>query len=318
MNKLRIKQATIWIDSLCGSIAGKAVLAIFLFIVPATSIVYYGTDDFKSSIKSHYPELASWLDNHAFIFAMYTIGAIALEFIISHIIHSLAAKWRAPLKGDESMLINLVRAFNVLVKAKSDRFRDARKRVENGEISRDAIFDTITKPDQQIAIIAQQICDLFERIYLDSHNSHTDVFRVRILSVTNGTLGSFILAPENLPMTTPLETLRESGSTVSRCLSTKKPKFIPDIEVELTKRTRWYIASHNDVDDDQDKDRGSLYCYPVIYEQNVIYIICVSCRERGILPVKHKEFYKYVLHEFSERIKLEHHLINIKQRHETK
>jgi len=281
--------------------------------VPSIILTYYSTEPIKTLINDRANFLGRWLDDHVLAGYAYTIIVMILQGIILPILQHLAEKLE-PASNIKDLLI-LRRAIELIVKAKKDRFSDAFRRLCNNEIKNEQVFLNITKPEQQIAVIAEQLCITFEQLTLENvprrKKSH---IKVRILSVIDGNIDEdyYAIAPQDCIPVTPISELRHSDSTVSVCLKYKRMVFISDITEELKKTDRRYRPTHQGITDDQDGDKGCLICYPVIQDNKIIFIVCLSSCVDGLLTPKLKEFYKEILDQFASRITLEHRLLQLK------
>ena len=286
-------------------------LPIFSVALPTIILTYYSTEPVKRVVQESAPFIGEWLDFHVGYAYVYTVLAMLFQGVFVPGLSRLSEPVSAPSR--EKHLFLLKNVLEAVVKTKAARFKDVLHNLPS-EVRGGELFEKITKPEQQIAIIVSQICTFFEQTVEDKANKRNKPdIKVRLLEVESGVItGYFASAPEKRPPRTDIAEFNQKDSTTYWVLTEKRSKFIPDIEREIRKSHRHYRPANKEQDPDQDSDTGSLYCFPISQEYNTIFILCVSCNKTGYLVPELKDMYEDVLEQFACRIRLEHRLIHLK------
>lgn len=210
---------------------------------------------------------------------------------------------------DSRGLLTLFEVLESVVGAKAQRFGGFVKEFlgENGAGDAGKTFEGITKPDQQIALLANGIHAFFDAIDKDGVS-----FRVSVIALEDGVPSDYYYYfPNSEPPRTPIEIIKSDESSVSYCIAKKKILIISDLQSEAIKSdNRHYIPSQEEA-----HEEGSLLCYPVIhhYSDTVPYAITVVADKKGYFSCEKRKFYNWIFRHFAVRIGLEHSLLILKE-----
>jgi hypothetical protein len=142
----------------------------------------------------------------------------------------------------------------------------------------------------------------------------TDVsFKVTIASISDGVpIEWFYYTPQSEPPRTPMDVLQNPNSSICRAISTRRMVIIEDFKAEAEKGKDGYYA----VESDAEIDNGSLICYPIFDPRRgtVPYVLTVVADKKKHFLKQKKPIYQWVVERFVVRIKLEHHLEELKQK----
>jgi hypothetical protein len=207
-------------------------------------------------------------------------------------------------------LLSLFTTLERVVGAKASRFDRAVKQLEEDKITANPkeLFLEITQPSQQIALLVEAFHGFFDVIDKSSVS-----FKVTMASIVDGVpVEWFYFAPQSQPPRTPIEVLQRPNSAISRAIAARRMVVVEDFKAEVAKRDNGsYIVKDGVASED-----GSLICYPVLdpKRERIPYVLTVVAdRKKYFLGVK-KPFYEWVFERFVVRIKLEHHLEEIKMK----
>ena len=206
--------------------------------------------------------------------------------------------------------IAILQALDNVVSEKCRRFGDDLKITKKGA-KHDAasIFLSITRPDQQIALLVEAVRTVFS--FLDETNA---LFRIGLLSVKEGKPTEWLaFSPTAHPPRTAASDLSAPGSCVSSAIRTKSIVVVQDIQKEIKKRTkgeRRFMKGNT-----QPTDQGSQLCFPIIHASsgNVEYVLSIAGNKRDCLIEEHAELYAWILEHFVLRISLEHNLVLLRE-----
>jgi hypothetical protein len=282
-------------------------------VLPLILLTFFSIDSFHSSLTNQYVWL-SFLDEYEVQIIVVCVVLNALPTVVNPLISLLSTKSKsfAGLDG----LTALIHSLKSIVDAKYKRFELVRNNLSSqpGAPS-NSIFSEITKPDQQIAIIVETIHLFIKEVAKQRVKGIQDSqIKVRLIKVESNDLNNYFhCAPENCQPYTPIAKLKNPDSTAFRCLENKRMILISDIEKELIKTERRYFPTHKDSTDEYDVDKGSLICYPILLNNEVQFVLCVSSNIPYFFKDHLKNVYKFVLDQFALRMKLEISLLKLKE-----
>jgi len=197
----------------------------------------------------------------------------------------------------------LLESFQTVVASKIHRFStELQEFQKRGSVNKEQIFNTITKPDQQIIIIIHALFHFLDSITRDIE------FRVRLAEINNKKPTKwFAYAPEYPPPQINIESLQHPDSTISVCLKSGKMEIVESIAEEIKRPKRRCVEI--------DGRQGSILCYPVFQQANGIhpYVISIYASRDGFFMEKKRDLYNLILNQFALRIQLEHNLILLKE-----
>ena len=203
-------------------------------------------------------------DNPYMAFSMAAVYLIVLNGFISLIKDNCNQVEEIDSKG----LLTLFEALEAIVGAKANRFGEYLKSYTNGTKSSAEVFSDITRPDQQIALIAAGLHGFFDAIDTVGVN-----FRVCVILVEDGIPSDFYYYhPISEPPKAEIEDLQSDESTVSACIRKKDIVIVPDVHEPIGKgEKRKYVGSTSG------QDQRSIICYPVMhrYTDAIPYVIAV-------------------------------------------
>lgn len=269
---------------------------------PAFFLVsYYTRQGVKNMFDAYLgADFVSFINKYSIIIF---IISILLTYIWS-VIHAILDNLTSP-KDNLTIVhaVTLLESFERIVAEKAHRFtaelNDFRKK---NSITTEQVFNTITKPDQQIIFI---IYTLFA--FLKCIDKNAD-FRVRLVEIKdNRPAGWFAFAPEHPYPQTDIEDLQHPDSTISACLKTRRMEIVESISAEVKKNNRKCVVT--------DDRNGSILCYPIYQAatKSWPYVISLYVDKEGFFKKSHKDFYRLILDQFALRIQLEHSLLQMKE-----
>ena len=305
-----------FIDSLEDFFAKKIVnilQAVICGVFPLIFFTFFSIDGFHDGLINKYEWLKK-LDNHVLGIIVICLILNALPAVVSPLISTFSTKSKS-FVGIEGLMA-LIKAFESVVTAKYKRFELAHKSfLTKSDKNAESIFFEITKPDQQIAILVETLHLLTKEVARQQIKGIQDgQIKVRLIQVQDNKLIDYVhWAPENFDPYTPVSKLQETESTAFLCLKNKRMILIQDVEKELTQNKRKYVPTHEGAADEFDIDKGSLVCYPVYFDNHVEFVLCISSNIPYFFRDHLKSIYKFVLDQFSARMKIEIALIKLKK-----
>jgi len=212
----------------------------------------------------------------------------------------------------DTELSALFETIDRVVEAKATRFLECAKRIASGEkLAPGNVFTEITKPDQQILLLAVGLHSFFGAIDV------SDVrFKVTVADMDDDgkPVGWFCYQPLSDPPRTQIEVLREGNSAICRAAATRRLVIVEDFEKESKKgKSGAYVLANRET-----VEEGSLLCYPV-YDpamsktKAVPYVITVVADRKRYFTRDKKALYEWMLKKFVVRLRLEHYLLVLKQ-----
>lgn len=196
-----------------------------------------------------------------------------------------------------------VASFNVvweqLVNSKCFRFDTflTSKNYKAG-MSKEEIFNNITRPDQQFITLAKVLYEYF-------HSQFDHEFKVRILKIKNKEPCKWLSFHPSKPETEATK-LKDPKSTVSNCIRKNKMLIIEDIAEEIKKENAHYFVTHNIRD-----EKGSLVCIPCYCEKIKDYatVVIIWCEEKMFFKERERKKIQSITEQIESRVKLEQNLL---------
>ena len=211
--------------------------------------------------------------------------------------------------SQEELLI-ILDTLNTAVSSKTERFLNVTKKVLANKWKPARIFQEITKPEQQIALLIFAIQGIFEFLF-----KREVEIRVGLMEIENNKPTEwFTFAPKETPPKTGPNALSAPTSAIMRSLELGDIVVVEDMQNEINKNNkdgRMCIKGSTN-----NNDNGSLITLP-IYCPNTrepIYVLSVKSNKVKCFLQEEKERYKWIFQNiFFTRIILEHHLLLMKK-----
>jgi hypothetical protein len=274
---------------------------------PAVITVYVGDRILRPQLVAYLPAwFSGFLDRHVLL--AYTLAGIWVYAFTAFYAFIESTSNRED-QIDVAGLLALSNTIEKVVGAKARRFGAyLEQRLQDPPPPTGAaVFDRITQPRQQMALLAEGLHAFFDVI-----DKRGAAFRVGIAECRdNKPVGWLYFSPESEPPRTSIEDLQSPHSTISACLREKDLVIVEDIVKEAAKgQQRRYVATRPGAGNDE----GSQLCYPVIhhYTRSIPYVIAVAANKKGYFQESQKELYLWILRRFALRFELEHSLLVIK------
>lgn len=204
----------------------------------------------------------------------------------------------------------ILNSLNVVVSSKNERFLKATKEALKEGWAPERVFEEITKPDQQIALLICSIQGIFETIFEQKVE-----IRVGLMELENKKPADwFVFAPYASPPRTSSAVLKSPSSTIMCAIKSGGLVVIEDMVAEFKKKSK---SERKCVKGSvSDKENGSLIAMP-IYCPNTkdpIYVLSIKANKPKAFIEADKERYKWIFENiFFTRILLEHHVMLMKQ-----
>jgi hypothetical protein len=207
-----------------------------------------------------------------------------------------------------------------LIKAKSKRFFDfykvlLSKKGMKGDPS--DVFSNITKPDEQLALMATLLHEYFAKTIVPSgYTSNVSVM------APDGDKLRFTYY-KDAPLSIKKEMFCFGQSAAGKAWQKGKIIIVPDKQKELqdSNGKRLYEKGKRDFND----DAGSLICYPVFdfqlsndHKGSLIYVINITSSKPNNFLIEDQAHYEKILSSIGERMILEHRLKKIRDEIEIK
>lgn len=206
----------------------------------------------------------------------------------------------------------LLETIETVVEEKRKRFANAVKDLINVNSSSPTctkVFNTITQPQKQIEYILEALELCFKKLY------PSEYFKIALMGVENNSLKDWVyFLPYTAKPNTDINDLRNSESTMSHALFSKRIVIIEDVQKELKKaNNKKYIKGSTG-----ENENWSQLCYPVksISSNEVIFIICIGAKKANFFQNTSTSLasYEWLLNFFSSRLALEHSLAELKEK----
>lgn len=285
----------------------KFIISPIFFIIPASILLkILSSSQLCTEFERVIGPAASKYLKESYLLAVFIVYGLLQGFKhINNIINHLS-KPNSELNRED--ILSIINSINNIVASKKDRFLNETKQAVRENWDKTKIFERITQPEQQIALLIHGIKAVFDYLLKDEVD-----FRVGLMAVKDGRLVDwFAFAPTSHPPRTSVETLSSPSSTLMRSISTKGIVIVSDIKNELDKESKEIrnfvkgsIQPHED---------GSILALP-IYCPNVrkpVYVLSILGKKRNCLEEKHRELYRWILNHYIDRLILEHHLLLLK------
>ena len=285
-------------------VIARGLAPLLLYAPPSLLLVYISEDGVQDIFNPHLPAgfqefIATqglWIFvGSALLIALYRlIPLLARDLVNAH--NNL---------GVENALV-LMQSIESIVRMKADRFGNEAANWLNASSKTTRFgkaFTVLAKPDQQIYYITQAIWGYFDNISTDVE------FEVRLVEVTENHLSCwYVHAPRESPPTEPVSVFDHPASPYRSCLTKRQMVIVSDVQKTASKQGQFDYGSG--ISDAQ----GSLLCSPIYHQHTDTYPYVLSIRsyKPGYFMDTRKGYYKWLLHQFTLRIELEHSLRLIK------
>lgn len=271
----------------------KFILSPLLFTLPYLLIGLYANTKVQDSLKKTLgsQNIESLLDTKLWLF----YALIVLASLLWSKLYEIAdyINGRGVFTDVKKASFNAV--WDKLVQSKSTRFIEFATSSQYRASNKETIFSTITRPDQQLLVLAK----VLQKYLVEQYK--TD-FKVRIIGIENDKPTQWLAAEPEQPETQPNQ-LSESDSTISHCLKKKKLVIIESISDELKKPKRHYMATH---EDDKD-DSGSLICIPCPCQvkKTITSIVVIWCKKDSFFTIRERDRIQSIAEQIRVRVQLE-------------
>lgn len=311
-NRSKRIKACMWVAAKLDGALAKAFTEIIVFVaIPAIVTEIFNSQAGTSKISAWLQldkGTTDYLANaQVFVFAAFWVWIFALRWLIN-LIQSVAKQ------GDALTPRHLVALHNLIdgpVEGKSDRFAKMAKEIfqrrQTGKVAikKGEAFQQITKPEDQIFLIAKALLESF-RLLTKEHSK----LKLRVAACRNGQLESwFTWQPYGSQPSTDIAELNDS--TMTLCAKRKSLIIIEDIsaELKLGSKSRFKRTATGD------NTSGSLLCYAITHAptNDVPYVISVHSNFRNEFLESQREVYEWIFEKFAVRFVLEHSLRYVKE-----
>lgn len=284
-------------------------LVIPLFIIGPLSILFIVLSDSELLSKMDEligPSVMGFLKQSQLI-------SIIVVYVSIHLFQSLKVFINHCAKPDSVLnrdnILSIIESVDFVVTAKKDRFLQETKKALIENWDKPTIFNKITQPEQQIALL---VCAI--KAHFEHRLKYKVEFRVGLMRVKEGGLVDwFAFAPTTHPPRTGVDVLSSPSSTIMRALTTQGMVIVQDIQKELkkpSKNQRKFVKGNT-----QPHNNGSVLAVPV-YCPNTrkpIYVLSILGNRQNCLQECHRELYEWILDHFQSRLIIEHHLYLLKE-----
>ena len=271
-------------------------------------IYCFGSDDQKRLLKTNLGKLGEFIISYSewVVFISLLVGGI-LPILISWLQEKVEKQNLA-----SSYSLVLLETIETVVEEKRKRFAYAVKDLINANSSSPTctkVFNTITQPQKQIEYILEALELCFKKLYPNEY------FKIALMGVENNSLKDWVyFLPYTAKPNTDINDLRNSESTISHALFSKRIVIIEDVQKELQKaNNKKYIKGST-----RENENWSQLCYPVksISSNEVIFIICIGAKKANFFQNTSTSLasYEWLLNFFSSRLALEHSLAELKEK----
>lgn len=273
----------------------KYILSFFLFGIPFFLLdlcTNAGLRDFLKEKSTS--EVKDFFDSN---FWWFYLATAAISFLGTRL-YSLANYLDKKSIFSDVNIASLNIVWEQLVDNKRNRFDQLlTSKKYTKQMSKEDIFNEITRPDQQFLAIAQLLHDYF-------HNSFKHAYKVRILQIENKKAYQWLAATPPGPVTDCAK-LNEPKSTISHCIKKKKMIIIENIADEIQKNDSHYFITH-----DIKEEKGSLICIPCYCEKKRDFatIVIIWCDEKYFFKERERGRIETITKQIEARIKLEQNL----------
>lgn len=287
----------------------KFLVVPILFIGPLSALNFIlSKNEIGAKILAFLPkDFADFISHSSIVI----LAALWLLVTLFRAVLALIEEYSLPeraLKIDD--LVAILSAVQIAVDGKCVRFHETVKsHKDQDKTDPSNIFLTITKPDQQLALITKAIHTVFTEIYSDVN------FRVGLIRVINNqSIDWTCFAPTTSPPVTEARDLNAPTSTVAACIKEKGIVIVGDIQKELKKKTkndRKFVKFNF-----KDGKNGSQLCCPVFHPvtREIEYVVTVQSDKEKTFTDRHHALYQWILEHFTLRISLEHSLLILREK----
>ncbi|WP_237059394.1 hypothetical protein [Microbulbifer sediminum] len=288
-----------------GAWYGRLIIDVLVYLPASLIGLYVSVDKFREEIKKILPDfLVSALDTQLVFFFL---GALGFIYIFREILPNIFSGSESPQKQvTVEGAISLIETFGRIVSAKLTRFSDTLSGYsKKGQVpSASEIFNSITKPEQQILFTINAL-----QVFLESITKNVNI-DVRLVEVKNKLPTVWYAhAPEERPPETDIEDLQHPDSALMNCVKSSKMIVVPDIKKEAANPgKRKYVLM-------EEESGGSAICLPVYHPASKTYpfVITIRADKPNLFSPKRKNFYRWLLSQFAQRIQLEYSLVLLKE-----
>ena len=284
----------------------NGLIAPSLTVLPTTVAMYFIKD---AGDPNATPTVPNVIWNFAHTHPYWSIVIVTAYAIVV----AASIQWLKKFIAEKDIaVVELLRLFEVLeevVGKKASRFGECAKNLCNGKklLTPSEVFAEITKPDIQIALLAQAVY-----LFFDGIDKKSVSFRVSVLEIKAGVPSEwYTYYPVYSPPQTTIAKLKQKRSTVSHCLRTRDVFVVEDLQIEADKVDGHFVSGSA-----QQEEEGSLVCYPVVnaFANDIPYVITVVADEKNYFLKRKKDLYKWFFKRFAIRIMLERNLLTIREK----
>ena len=259
---------------ICG--AAPTTLGIILSSARAKSFIYINSCE---TLQSLYKE--NW-----FQFVTIIIIAIFVPTILNYWIEY--RKYRSQNNAYE-LLLNVITNLDNVVEYKRNRFRNVKKQHLR---SAGAVFNNITRPGEQIIQICKALCIVMKKI------TKEDDLKSAIFYCKDNKVHSLMAVFGEDEIKVTIDQLNEK-SIAKKCIAEGNPLIINDTEKE------------SDFYKPQGCQAKSIFVVPIYDGAKIVFLISFSSTNKSCFDNKHLNLYNKIIEEYSSRILLEMHLLDL-------
>ena len=275
-----------------------------LGIPPLLITAFYSNKSFGPYVTTEFPSVASFLTDHS---AWSIAFAAVYPGIIVALTQSLTKKVQ-PKGPDVESLLTLIAALDGVVGAKLNRFADYFR--NRSGLNKEMAFCAITQPEKQIEELIRGVCEFFNAA---QPVKQRQLIRVVLAVLEKGEVTALpIFFPQDEAVRATVEELNKPRSAIQLSAKSKKILIIDDVakEVKKPESKRRYAVAESEED-----HRGSLLCYPVVFNhtREVPFVISIHCEKEGFFKHDQAELYALCLQRFAIRLCLEYSLQQLKE-----
>lgn len=259
-------------------------------ISPAVMGIVFSSSTAKSYILSESPKWLSNLLTTGWIqIVLIVIGAVLIPSFTYFIIEYCDQRKK---KTGYGILLNLISNIDNVVQHKRQRFKTIK---ENKPKSDSVIFRKITQPIEQISCLCQALCFMM-RFLTNDENIKSSIF-----CCCKGKIERCLAVCGEDTMRSNLSELN-SRSLAKVVLEKGEPVLSNDV----SKNEEFH------------KPRGcrtkSICIFPIYEGSQILFILCFSSCKKGTFNHEQLDKYEKIIEEFSDRIMLEWHLLELTQK----
>lgn len=253
----------------------KWVQLLLTALIPTLLSVFYSYRETQTYLNS----LGVWLN----LLIIFVVGLLLP--ILGNILYE---KYSNDKKGKlNNAVLNVLSGIDIVVESKRKRFYEAISRV-----NRDNVFHEITKPLEQINMLASALCNI-----VDSLSNTSRLKSCLILCNENGLESYLSVVGDDVPSIS-IEELNSKESLAKHVFNTGRSLYIENTDID--NNAVFYKPQYCKT--------KSIYCHPIKVGRTVKLILCFSSWKPNMFDSNDMDLLETVINEFADRMLLECHL----------